>query len=85
MANHKSAEKRVRQIKTRTLRNRYGAVTMRNALRKLRASNNPEEVKALSPKVCAMLDKLAKRNVIHKNKAGNLKSKITKRMNAISA
>jgi len=85
MANHKSAEKRVRQIKTRTLRNRYGAVTMRNALRKLRASENPEEVKTLCPKVCAMLDKLAKRNVIHKNKAGNLKSKITKRMNALNA
>ena len=85
MANHKSAEKRVRQIKTRTLRNRYGAVTMRNALRKLRASENPEEVKELCPKVCSMLDKLAKRNVIHKNKAGNLKSKITKRMNALIA
>ncbi|MDR1524577.1 MAG: 30S ribosomal protein S20 [Tannerella sp.] len=84
MANHKSAEKRVRQIKTRTLRNRYAAKTMRNALKKIRTSEDGNEVKELFPKVCSMLDKLAKRNIIHKNKAGNLKSKIAKRMNAMS-
>jgi len=85
MANHKSAEKRIRQIKTRTLRNRYAAKTMRNALKKIRLSDNKDEVKELFPKVCSMLDKLAKRNVIHKNKAGNLKSKIAKRVNLMSA
>lgn len=84
MANHKSSVKRVRQIKTRTLRNRYYAKTMRNALKKIRTSEDKNEVKELHPRVCSMLDKLAKRNVIHKNKAGNLKSKITKRLNAMS-
>jgi small subunit ribosomal protein S20 len=84
MANHKSSIKRVRQTKVRTLRNRYHAKTMRNALKKIRTSEDQNEVKELYPKVCSMLDKLAKRNVIHKNKAGNLKSKITKRVNAMS-
>jgi small subunit ribosomal protein S20 len=84
MANHKSSVKRVRQIKARTLRNRYAAKTMRNALKKIRTSEDKTEVKALFPKVCSMLDKLAKRNVIHKNKAGNLKSKIARRVNAMS-
>ena len=85
MANHKSSEKRIRQIKTRTLRNRYYAKTMRNALKKIRLSQDANEVKELFPKVCSMLDKLAKRNVIHKNKAGNLKSQIAKRVNLMSA
>ena len=85
MANHKSSEKRIRQTKIRTLRNRYAAKTMRNALKKIRLSGDANEVKTLFPKVCSMLDKLAKRNVIHKNKAGNLKSKIAKRVNAMSA
>jgi small subunit ribosomal protein S20 len=85
MANHKSSIKRVRQTKTRVLRNRYGAKTMRNALKKIRTTDNKEEVKELFPKVCSMLDKLAKKNVIHKNKASNLKSKIAKRYNALSA
>ena len=85
MANHKSSEKRIRQTKIRTLRNRYAAKTMRNALKKIRLSTDVNEVKALFPKVCSMLDKLAKRNVIHKNKAGNLKSKIAKRVNLLSA
>ncbi|HCC52028.1 MAG TPA: 30S ribosomal protein S20 [Porphyromonadaceae bacterium] len=84
MANHKSSIKRVRQTKVRTLRNRYYAKTMRNALKKIRTSEDKDEVKELYPKVCSMLDKLAKRKVIHKNKAGNLKSKITKRVNAMS-
>jgi small subunit ribosomal protein S20 len=84
MANHKSSVKRVRQTKVRTLRNRYYAKTMRNALKKIRTSEDKNEVKELYPKVCSMLDKLAKRNIIHKNKAGNLKSKITKRVNAMS-
>lgn len=85
MANHKSSVKRVRQTKTRTLHNRYYAKTMRNALKKIRLSEDKNEVKEMFPKVCSMLDKLAKRNVIHKNKAGNLKSKIAKRVNAMNA
>jgi small subunit ribosomal protein S20 len=85
MANHKSSEKRIRQTKIRTLRNRYAAKTMRNALKKIRTSDDVNTVKELFPKVCSMLDKLAKKNVIHKNKAGNLKSKIAKRVNTLSA
>jgi len=85
MANHKSSEKRIRQIKARTLRNRYAAKTMRNALKKLRLSEDKDEVRTLFPKVSSMLDKLAKRNIIHKNKANNLKSKIAKRVNVLSA
>jgi len=85
MANHKSSEKRIRQIKTRTLRNRYAAKTMRNALKKLRLSEDKDVARALLPKVSSMLDKLAKRNIIHKNKANNLKSKIAKRVHVLSA
>ena len=85
MASHKSAEKRIRQTKVRTLRNRYAAKTMRNALKKIRLSQDKEEVRTLFPKVCTMLDKLAKRSIIHKNKAGNLKSKLAKRVNVMSA
>ncbi|MDR1814778.1 MAG: 30S ribosomal protein S20 [Tannerella sp.] len=85
MANHKSSLKRVRQTKTRTLQNRYAAKTMRNALKKFRLTENKDEVKELYPKVSSMLDKLAKKNVIHKNKAGNLKAKMAKKVNAVSA
>ncbi len=74
MANHKSSEKRIRQTKTRTLHNRYYAKTMRNAVRKLRAMTDKEEAVKMYPVVQKMLDKLAKRNIIHKNKASNLKS-----------
>jgi len=82
MANHKSSLKRVRQTKARTLQNRYAAKTMRNALKKFRLSNNKDEVKELFPKVSSMLDKLAKKNVIHRNKASNLKSQMAKKVNA---
>jgi small subunit ribosomal protein S20 len=85
MANHKSSLKRVRKTETRRLRNRYAAKTMRNALKKIRNSQDKAEVEALFPKVSSMLDRLAKRNVIHKNKAGNLKSKMAKQLNALSA
>ena len=85
MANHKSSKKRIRQIKIRTLRNRYAAKTMRNALKKMRMSQDANEVKTLFPKVCSMLDKLAKRNVIHKNKANNLKRKLAKQVNTMCA
>lgn len=76
MANHKSSLKRVRQAEVIRLRNRYVAKTTRNAVRKLRATTDKTEAEKLYPSVSSMLDKLAKKNVIHKNKAGNLKSKL---------
>jgi small subunit ribosomal protein S20 len=76
MANHKSALKRVRSDEKKRDRNRYQHKTMRNAIRKLRASTNLKEVTEMLPLVSSMLDKLAKNNVIHKNKASNLKSSI---------
>ncbi|MBQ6653893.1 MAG: 30S ribosomal protein S20 [Prevotella sp.] len=76
MANHKSALKRIRQTKKRTLHNRYYAKTMRNAVRKLRAMTDKEEAEKMYPTVQKMLDKLAKNNIIHKNKAANLKSSL---------
>ena len=84
MANHKSSIKRIRQTKTRCAQNRYGAKTMRNAVKKLRGTEDKNEATAMYPKVCAMLDKLAKKNVIHKNKAGNLKSNLAKHVNALA-
>ncbi|MCR5312631.1 MAG: 30S ribosomal protein S20 [Bacteroidaceae bacterium] len=74
MANHKSAIKRIRQNAKRNLHNRYYAKTMRNALRKLRATTDKAEAQAQFPKVQKMLDKLAKQNIIHWKKAANLKS-----------
>jgi small subunit ribosomal protein S20 len=78
MANHKSALKRIRQTATRTLRNKYQHKTTRNAIRDLRSSTDKKEAEAMLPKISAMLDKLAKNNIIHKNKAANVKSKLTK-------
>lgn len=77
MANHKSAIKKIRQDEQKRLQNRYYAKTMRNAVRKLRATTNKEEAVALYPQVQKLVDKLAKTNVIHKNKAANLKSKMS--------
>ena len=78
MAHHKSSKKRIRQTATRRLRNRYHAKTMRNALRALRATKEQGEASKQLPSVVSMIDKLVKSNQIHKNKAGNLKSKLTK-------
>ncbi|WP_165025325.1 MULTISPECIES: 30S ribosomal protein S20 [unclassified Dysgonomonas] len=83
MANHKSAEKRIRQADVKRLRNRYVAKTTRNAVRKLRATTDKAEADKLYPSVCSMLDKLAKKNVIHKNKAGNLKSKLAAHLKSL--
>ncbi len=76
MANHKSSIKRIRQTKVRTLHNKYYAKTMRNAVRRLRATTDKEEAVKMYPAVQKMLDKLAKTNLIHKNKAANLKSSL---------
>ncbi len=84
MANHKSSIKRIRSNNAKRVQNRYYAKTARTALKKLRTTTAKKEATDLLPKVCAMLDKLAKRNIIHKNKAGNLKSKLTKKVNALS-
>ncbi len=78
MANHKSALKAVRQAETRKEDNKYYARTMRNSLKKIRKTTEKAEAEKMLPELNAMLDKLAKKNVIHKNKASNLKSSITK-------
>ena len=83
MANHKSAIKRIRSNDVKRLRNRYHSKTMRNALRKFRALTEKSEAVEQLPKMLSMIDKLAKRNIIHKNKASNLKSKITVRVNSL--
>lgn len=83
MANHKSALKRIRQEEKRRLHNRYYGKTMRNAVRKLRATTDKNEAVALYPSVTKILDKLAKTNVIHKNKANNLKSKLALYINKL--
>ena len=78
MAHHKSALKRIRSDEKKRARNRYQHKTTRHAVRKLRASKDAKEASTMLPLVSAMLDKLAKRNIIHKNKAANLKSSLTK-------
>ena len=83
MPNHKSSDKRVRQTATRRLRNRYYAKTARNAVRRLRA-DKAAAAEAYN-KVSSMLDRLARKNVISKNKAANLKSKLAKHVNKIQA
>ena len=83
MANHKSALKRIRSNRTKQLRNKYQHKSTRNAVRNLRATTDKKVAEELFPSVVAMLDKLAKNNVIHKNKAGNLKSKLAKHVAAL--
>jgi small subunit ribosomal protein S20 len=84
MANHASALKRIRQTATRRLLNKYKHKTARNAIRELQALNDKKAASALLPKVVGMLDKLSKTNIIHKNKAANLKSKLTKHVNSLA-
>ncbi len=83
MANHKSALKRIRQSRKRNLQNRYYAKTTRNAIANLRKTKDKKEASVSLPKVVSMIDRLAKKNIIHKNKAANIKSKLTKHVNAI--
>jgi len=84
MAHHQSAKKRIRQIEARRLHNKFYARTSRNAVRALRAMSVKSEAEAMLPKVARMLDKLAKKNVIHINKAANLKSSLAKHVNQLS-
>jgi small subunit ribosomal protein S20 len=83
MANHKSAEKRARQSEKLKLHNKYYARTTRNAIKVLRNTTDKAEATELLPKVSSMLDKLAKKNIIHANKAANLKSSLTLHVNKL--
>ena len=83
MANHKSALKRVRSNEAKRLRNRYQHKTARTFVRRLRASSDKSEAQELFQTVSGMLDKLAKNNIIHKNKAANLKSGLSKHVAAL--
>ena len=83
MANHKSALKRIRSNEAKRLRNKYQHKTTRNAIRKLRGTEDKKEAEKMLPTVHTMIDKLAKRNIIHKNKAANLKSSLQLRVNAL--
>ncbi|WMJ75032.1 30S ribosomal protein S20 [Cytophagaceae bacterium ABcell3] len=78
MANHKSALKRIRSTKSKTLRNKYQAKTTRTFIKKLQNTTDKAEAQELFKKVTGMIDKLAKNRVIHKNNASNKKSKLAK-------
>lgn len=84
MANHKATKKDVRQSTKRRERNRYTGKTARNAIRDLKAVTDKASAGKELPEVISMIDKLAKNGVIHKNKASNLKSKLTKRVNTMA-
>ena len=84
MANHKSSKKRIRQTATKRAHNRLYHKTARNAVKALRNTTEKAAAEALLPKVTAMLDKLAKHNIIHKNKAANLKSSLALHVNALA-
>ena len=83
MANHQSAKKRIRQSEVKRVSNRYYAVTTRNAMRKMFDLKDKSEAEELIPKVTSMLDKLAKKNIIHKKKASNLKSNMQKHVSSL--
>ncbi len=83
MANHKSSEKRNRQIIVKNESNKYYAKTMRNALKDFRETTTRKEAAELLPKMNAMIDRLARRHIIHNNKAANLKSSIEKHLNSL--
>ena len=85
MANHKSALKRIRQSVKKAAHNHYYHKTTRNALRKLRTTTDATEATEMFPRVVSMLDRLAKRNIIHKKKASNLKSGLAKHIAALQA
>lgn len=84
MANHKSAIKRIRSNDAKRIRNRYYHRTARNAVKALRSNNNKKEAQEQLLKVFSLLDKLAKRNVIHKNKAANIKSSLHLHVNKLA-
>lgn len=83
MAHHLSAKKRIRKSENRKVHNRYFARTTRNAIKELRSTKEKEVATEMLPKVSSMLDKLAKKNIIHGNKANNLKSKLAQHVNSL--
>ena len=83
MANHKSALKRIRSDKDKTVRNKYQHKSTRSAIQKLRETTDEKEASSLLIYVTSMIDKLAKKNIIHRNKASNLKSSLTKKVNSL--
>jgi len=83
MANHKSAKKRIRANDRKRLANRYYAKTMRNALKDIRLTSDKAIAVSKLPKVTSLIDKLAKKGIIHKNKAANLKSGLMKKVNVM--
>lgn len=83
MANHKSALKRIRSNETRRVRNKYAHKSTRNAIKELRGTEDKKVATGLFPKVIQLIDKLAKRNIIHRNKASNLKSSLTLHVNGL--
>ncbi|HNW77153.1 MAG TPA: 30S ribosomal protein S20 [Bacteroidales bacterium] len=85
MANHKSSEKRIRTTETKRTSNRYHGRTVRNAVKSLKENNDIAEVEKKMPVVISQVDKLAKKGVIHKNKAANLKSKMMRKANVMKA
>lgn len=84
MANHKSAEKRIRANEKKRVRNRYQHKTTRTQVKKLLTTTKKDEAQTLLKEVSSMIDKLAKKNVIHWKKAANQKSKLTKKVNKIA-
>ncbi|HEY9364690.1 MAG TPA: 30S ribosomal protein S20 [Chitinophagaceae bacterium] len=84
MANHKATKKDMRQAETRRDRNRYYGKTTRNAIRDLRALTEKSAATEKLPDVASMVDKLAKKGVIHKNKANNLKRKLARKVNTLA-
>jgi small subunit ribosomal protein S20 len=83
MANHKSSLKRIRSNEKKRLRNRYYARTMRNAIKGFRELEDKAVATEKLPTLVSLIDKLAKKSIIHKNKAANLKSKLTKKVNTL--
>ena len=84
MANQKSALKRIRSSETKKIRNKYYSKTMRNAIRSFLKTEDKKEAEERLPKIVSMVDRMAKRNIIHKNKAGNLKSQLEKHYRALA-
>ena len=84
MANHKSAEKRIRANEAKRVRNRYQAKTTRTKIKKLVGTTNKNEAQTLLKEVSSLIDKLAKKKIIHWKKAANQKSKLTKKVNALA-
>ncbi len=83
MANHKSSKTRIRNSERKRVRNRYQKVTERNSIKALKELKDKKEAAEMLKKVVTMIDRLAKKNILHKNKASNLKSQLAKHVNTL--